>query len=98
MPKGFRERPRLRLTLSAPAEIKARFAPPPTQDVPVHRYVIDLVAARTQLRPLIVIDAGHGGHDTGALGLLHREKDLTLAAALALAAELREDRRPIACS
>lgn len=89
-PKGFRERPRLRLTLSAPAEIKARFALPPTQDVPVHRYVIDLVAARAALRPLIVIDAGHGGHDTGALGLLHREKDLTLAAALALATELRK--------
>jgi N-acetylmuramoyl-L-alanine amidase len=89
-PKGFRDRPRLRLTLSAPADIKARFALPPTADVPCHRYVIDLVPARKKaLRPLIVIDAGHGGHDTGALGQLHREKDLTLAAALALAAELR---------
>jgi N-acetylmuramoyl-L-alanine amidase len=88
-PKGARKRPRLRLQLSAPAEIGARFALPPTEGVPGHRYVIDLVAARKSPVRTIVIDAGHGGHDTGALGLTHREKDLTLAAALALAAELR---------
>jgi N-acetylmuramoyl-L-alanine amidase len=88
-PKGARKRPRLRLRLSAPAEIGARFALPPTEGVPGHRYVIDLVAARKSPVRTVVIDAGHGGHDTGALGLTHREKDLTLAAALALAAELR---------
>ena len=39
-------------------------------------------------RPLVVIDAGHGGHDPGA-GTGHpREKDLTLALAQALRAEL----------
>jgi N-acetylmuramoyl-L-alanine amidase len=27
---------------------------------------------------VIVVDAGHGGHDSGALGKVHREKDLTL--------------------
>ncbi len=33
---------------------------------------------------VIVIDAGHGGHDTGAESLLRNEKDINLAAALDL--------------
>ncbi len=38
----------------------------------------------------VVIDAGHGGHDTGAIGLNGtREKDVALAIALKLAAKLR---------
>lgn len=46
-------------------------------------------APSTSRKPLIVIDAGHGGKDPGALsreGL--KEKDVTLAAALALRDEL----------
>lgn len=39
-------------------------------------------------RPLIVIDAGHGGHDPGAKGSGMEEKDLTLGLAMALRAEL----------
>lgn len=35
-------------------------------------------------RPLVVIDAGHGGHDPGASGMGYREKTLTLALAQAL--------------
>lgn len=36
-------------------------------------------------RPLVVIDAGHGGHDPGAIGANgEREKDLTLRSALAI--------------
>ena len=35
-------------------------------------------------RPLLVIDAGHGGHDPGASGDGVREKDVTLAVALAI--------------
>jgi len=36
-------------------------------------------------RPLVVIDAGHGGHDPGAIGASGlREKDLTLKTALAI--------------
>ncbi|UZK68065.1 N-acetylmuramoyl-L-alanine amidase [Sphingomonas sp. S1-29] len=46
-------------------------------------------------RPLVVIDAGHGGHDPGALspetGL--REKDLTLKTALAIKDRLLESGR-----
>jgi N-acetylmuramoyl-L-alanine amidase len=39
----------------------------------------------------IVIDAGHGGHDPGAIGIKKiREKDITLAIAKKLAASLRK--------
>lgn len=39
----------------------------------------------------VVIDAGHGGHDTGAIGKKGtREKDVALAISLKLAAELRK--------
>jgi N-acetylmuramoyl-L-alanine amidase len=37
----------------------------------------------------VVIDAGHGGHDTGCLGSFSREKDVTLAVALKLGAEIQ---------
>jgi N-acetylmuramoyl-L-alanine amidase len=39
-------------------------------------------------RPLVVIDAGHGGHDPGAAGQGYREKDLVLGLATALRDEL----------
>ena len=31
----------------------------------------------------LVIDAGHGGHDAGALGSMSKEKDINLSVALA---------------
>ncbi|MEM6476744.1 MAG: N-acetylmuramoyl-L-alanine amidase [Pseudomonadota bacterium] len=39
-------------------------------------------------RPLVVIDAGHGGRDPGSIGANVREKDIVLAMALALRDEL----------
>ena len=39
-------------------------------------------------RPLVVIDAGHGGHDPGATGDVFREKTLALGLARALRDEL----------
>ena len=48
--------------------------------------------ARTE-RPLIVIDAGHGGRDPGAMGAHSRESTITLDAALMLKAELERGGR-----
>jgi len=39
----------------------------------------------------VVIDAGHGGHDPGCLGSSSREKHITLAVALQLAATLKAE-------
>jgi N-acetylmuramoyl-L-alanine amidase len=45
-------------------------------------------------RPLVVIDAGHGGHDPGAIGPSGiREKDVTLQVALAIRDELLKSGR-----
>lgn len=63
----------------------------PKRAAPVPRGV---AAARGQ-RPLVVIDAGHGGHDTGALSVwgARREKDVTLAIAKAIKRELDDSGR-----
>ena len=44
---------------------------------------------------LIVIDAGHGGHDTGAIGGGKREKDLVLSIAKKVAKELKKRGYPV---
>jgi N-acetylmuramoyl-L-alanine amidase len=63
--------------LSAPARIETTLAPPlPVLPLPP-------VEGRAG-RPLLVIDAGHGGHDPGASGDGLREKDVTLAVAQAI--------------
>ena len=50
-------------------------------------------AAPLHLKKVVVIDAGHGGHDPGAAGADSREKDLTLASARALKAALEKSGR-----
>ena len=42
---------------------------------------------------VVVVDAGHGGHDSGALGATRQEKELTLAAAQALKSRLERSGR-----
>jgi N-acetylmuramoyl-L-alanine amidase len=49
------------------------------------------LAARSAEKKVIVIDAGHGGHDPGARGPDANEKDVTLAAALQLRRRLLRD-------
>jgi N-acetylmuramoyl-L-alanine amidase len=53
------------------------------------------VASKTALllKKTIVIDAGHGGHDPGALGGKSHEKDVTLAAAKVLKTRLERSGR-----
>jgi N-acetylmuramoyl-L-alanine amidase len=48
---------------------------------------------RADSRRIVVIDAGHGGSDPGAVGGDRREKDLTLAAALSLRERLERTGR-----
>lgn len=62
-----------------------------TVDLPPAEGIVGLpgIAGPADLsRPLLVIDAGHGGKDPGATGGTAREKDLTLGLALALRDEL----------
>lgn len=99
---------RLNLQLASGARVERRFLLPPGDGVDHYRYVIDLkatgaaaparvtVAARTQSRPekpLVVIDAGHGGRDPGAQGSLGWEKTVTLTAARDLKAALERTGR-----
>lgn len=100
---------RVELDLATTAEIERRFLLPPGDGIAHYRYVIDLKAtgraptaavraaeprrpARRE-RPLIFIDAGHGGRDPGAQGAHSKESDVTLAAALALKQELERTGR-----
>ncbi len=94
---------RVQMALARTARIERRFLLPPGDGVAHYRYVIDLVATgtapvaparsaqrteRRTERPLVVIDAGHGGRDPGAMGAQRSEAAITLAAALALRDEL----------
>lgn len=71
----------LKATGRAPPARPFRAAPPPR------------AAERPTERPLIFIDAGHGGRDPGALGAEARESAVTLAAALDLKRELERTGR-----
>ncbi|WP_374514384.1 N-acetylmuramoyl-L-alanine amidase [Brevundimonas sp.] len=98
---------RLELDLATSAEIERRFLLPPGDGVEHYRYVVDLKAtgraptrprpperpARPAERPLIYIDAGHGGRDPGARGATANESEITLAAARALKQELERSGR-----
>ncbi len=100
---------RVQLGLARTARIERRFLLPPGDGVAHYRYVIDIASTggavtapsrqaprtppRRAERPLVVIDAGHGGHDPGATGQQRTESEITLAAALALRDELNRTGR-----
>jgi N-acetylmuramoyl-L-alanine amidase len=80
----------------APAAPASTLAP--SQKVGADHTLADIIqAAETfkarMTRKVIVIDAGHGGHDPGALGDRAQEKDITLAAAKMLRARLERTGR-----
>ena len=53
------------------------------------------VSPNSRSHELIVIDAGHGGHDTGAIGGGKREKDLVLSIAKKVANALKKQGFPV---
>jgi N-acetylmuramoyl-L-alanine amidase len=74
---------------AAPAPPSAAAREPPRADAPADA-ADDVEAERARPIRRIVVDAGHGGHDPGALGPTRvREKDVTLAIARRLARKLR---------
>lgn len=52
-------------------------------------------SVRSHANDLIVIDAGHGGHDSGAVGGGKKEKDLVLSVAKKVAKELKKRGYPV---
>ncbi len=69
--------------------VRVAVAPPKpasTMRTPPVKRVVASIPQR--VRKIVVIDAGHGGHDPGAKGSEHWEKDINLGAALALKARL----------
>lgn len=99
---------RVELRLTREARVVRRFILAPTDGMPNYRYVVDLAAVgpvdaaalvkvsahvSARLKKVVVIDAGHGGKDPGALGKRSYEKDITLAATRALKKRLERDGR-----
>jgi len=82
------------IDIAATGPTLARAAPTPVQAAPPAPVQ---VAAMTQppehLHKVIVIDPGHGGRDSGAIGASSYEKNVTLATALALKATLERTGR-----
>ena len=64
-----------------------------TAKVKKNEIIINFIEAKTlpKRNYTIVLDAGHGGHDSGAIGNGYKEKDLALAVTLQLYENLKRD-------
>ena len=74
--------------LTATANAKPIASPLRSQFLPVRTPVKVVKAPALPLKKVVVIDAGHGGRDSGAVGATGVEKDINLAAALSLSEQL----------
>lgn len=67
-----------------PAPPKAEVKPAEVKPAPETKPAPAVTGFGSGKKPIVVVDAGHGGHDPGALGNGLREKDIALKAALQL--------------
>jgi N-acetylmuramoyl-L-alanine amidase len=78
----------------APNRVAAAPGPQPAAEpAPAMQLAANVQAPPEHLRKVIVIDPGHGGRDSGAVGASSYEKNITLATALALKAQLERTGR-----
>lgn len=75
-----------------PGEVRLTKGPPP-KPLALRTSFLSARAPMLSMKRTIVIDAGHGGHDPGARGVQGFEKDVNLAAALALKDRLERSGR-----
>lgn len=87
-------------SITAPQKQKSTISPPPFAlggaglQPPLPRPAVSpRVQARRAFKPVIVIDPGHGGHDSGAMKNGAVEKEITLAFSKLLAKKLNETGR-----
>jgi len=81
--------------VSAPGQVRLTSAPQPGPlSLRLRPQIVQAVNAQPlPQKKVVVIDPGHGGHDPGAVGAQGYEKDVNLAAALALKGRLERSTR-----